>query len=54
MFLCTATDYVKGSLDNLASGAQPQSEKSTTQKIGDAVSGGESPLVLKLCLTISI
>jgi len=34
-----ATEYVKGTLDSIASVVQPQEEKSTTQKIGDAVSG---------------
>ncbi|KAH8089321.1 heat shock protein 9/12 [Filobasidium floriforme] len=34
-----ATDYVKGTMDSVASTLQPQQEKSTTQKIGDAVSG---------------
>ncbi|KAI9635511.1 heat shock protein 9/12 [Dioszegia hungarica] len=34
-----ATDFVKGKLDAAASVAQPEHEKSTTQKIGDAVTG---------------
>jgi hypothetical protein len=34
-----ATDFVKGKLDAAASVVQPQQEKTTTQKIGDAVTG---------------
>ncbi|OCF37619.1 hypothetical protein I317_04345 [Kwoniella heveanensis CBS 569] len=34
-----ATDYVKGTLDSAASVLQPQQEKSTTQKVGDALTG---------------
>lgn len=34
-----ASDFISGKLDSAASAVQPQQEKSTTQKIGDAVSG---------------
>ncbi|WWD00257.1 hypothetical protein V866_007166 [Kwoniella sp. B9012] len=34
-----ATDFVKGKLDAAASVAQPQEEKTTTQKVGDALTG---------------
>lgn len=37
-----ATDFVKGKADAVASGVQPQQEKSTTQKIGDAVTGSNT------------
>jgi hypothetical protein len=34
-----AGDFVKGKADAVASAVQPQQEKSTTQKIGDALTG---------------
>ncbi|KAJ7581081.1 heat shock protein 9/12-domain-containing protein [Mycena floridula] len=36
------TDSAKGTFDKVASTGQPQSEKSTTQKAGDAVSGNNN------------
>ena len=35
-YLEQATDAIKGGLDSVASAVQPQQEKSTTQKVGDA------------------
>ncbi|WVR04384.1 hypothetical protein IAU60_001386 [Kwoniella sp. DSM 27419] len=34
-----ATDMAKGALDSVASVLQPQQEKTTTQKVGDALTG---------------
>ena len=34
-------DKIKGAGDSLASTVQPQNEKSTTQKIGDSISGNQ-------------
>ena len=35
-------DTVKGKADSAASTAQPQSDKSVTQRVGDAVSGNQN------------
>ncbi|KAG8790616.1 hypothetical protein FRC17_008881 [Serendipita sp. 399] len=36
------SDWFHGKADNAASTFQPQGNKSTTQKVGDAVSGGHN------------
>jgi len=39
-------DHVKGSADSAASALQPQSEKSTSQQIGDSASSGTNESML--------